>query len=163
MVKKLKQQRSNQLGFSLIEAMIGLVIFAIGILAVAQFTSGNMHDSSGAHVHSAAMQYLSQRIEPLMRAGQFDSEPGSQLGPQTIVNSLGTLNKTANPQVIGDIGMTLNSAVDGNGVNLVGFRQANFPNVVLRAPYMLVVTMSYINEAGDLVSWAPVTRVITTW
>lgn len=163
MVKKLKHPRFNQHGFSLIEAMIGLAIFAIGILAVAQFTSVNMHNSSGAHVHSAAMQLLSQRIEPLMRAGQFDSVPGSQLGAQTIVNSLGSLNKTANRQVIGDIGMALTSAVDGNGVNLVGFKQANFPNVVLRAPYVLVVTMSYIDESGGLVSFPPVTRVITTW
>lgn len=59
--------RGNR-GFTLLEAVVALAIFAAGILALLELFSGSLRLSAGAGDLSAAQVYASQRMEEALLA-----------------------------------------------------------------------------------------------
>ncbi len=70
--------RSATAGFTLLEVVIALAIFAAGIFAVLDLFSGSLRLSEGARDVSAAQVYASQRMEEALLAPK--SAPGVQGG-----------------------------------------------------------------------------------
>lgn len=65
-------------GFTLLEAVVALTIFAAGILALLDLFSGSLRLSEGARDLSAAQVYASQRMEEALLAP--DPVPGVERG-----------------------------------------------------------------------------------
>ncbi|MGB5994048.1 MAG: prepilin-type N-terminal cleavage/methylation domain-containing protein [Candidatus Deferrimicrobiaceae bacterium] len=70
--------RSAKGGFTLLEVVVALTIFAVGILAIIELFSGSLRLSEGARDVSAAQVYASQRIEEALLAP--DPVPGVESG-----------------------------------------------------------------------------------
>jgi type II secretion system protein I len=70
--------RTAAAGFTLLEVVLALAIFAAGILAVLDLFSGSLALSEGARDMSAAQVYASQRMEEALLAPK--SAPGVQSG-----------------------------------------------------------------------------------
>jgi len=60
--------RSAKGGFTLLEVVVALTIFAVGILAIIELFSGSLRLSEGARDVSAAQVYASQRMEEALLA-----------------------------------------------------------------------------------------------
>jgi len=58
-----RRSRSGADGFTLLEVVVALTIFAVGILAIIELFSGSLRLSEGARDVSAAQVYASQRME----------------------------------------------------------------------------------------------------
>ena len=70
--------RSAKGGFTLLEVVVALTIFAVGILAIIELFSGSLRLSEGARDVSAAQVYASQRMEEALLAP--DPVPGVESG-----------------------------------------------------------------------------------
>lgn len=146
----------RQRGFSLVEALVGLGVFAVGMLGVAMLTTRATHDTGDSRVYSATNQFLAAKVESL---GIAAAE-----GPATLLSRLNGLTKTPNPKVVGDIGVTLTKAVDGNNVDLVPLKAVAADKLPpLRPPYVLVFTPTYTSSMDKTSNLTPVTRVIVPW
>lgn|GEM_PF-7058151 len=152
----------RQRGFSLVEALVGIGIFAVGMLGVAMLTVRGMHDTTTSRVYPAAMALLTQKVEPLNNA--------AKIGIQPFLDVLPTLTASADPNAVGDslaksLGITLTSATDGKGVVMTGLDPKNDAAKIqlLRPPYVLVITMNYNNENKGVTTLSPVTRVFVRW
>ena len=62
------RRRAARAGFTLLEVVVALAIFAAGILAVLDLFSGSLRLSEGARDVSAAQVYASQRMEEALLA-----------------------------------------------------------------------------------------------
>ena len=69
----------NEQGFSLIEVLIAISIFSIGILAIASMQTTSIDSSSSAMVQTEVASWASDRIETLMALPYDDAalEPGT--------------------------------------------------------------------------------------
>ena len=65
-------------GFTLLEVLVALAIFAAGVLAIIDLFSGSLRLSEGARDVSAAQVYASQRMEEALLAP--NPEPGVESG-----------------------------------------------------------------------------------
>lgn len=72
------RSRSARSGFTLLEVVIALAIFAAGVLAVIDLFAGSLRLSEGARDMSAAQVYASQRMEEALLAP--DLVPGVEHG-----------------------------------------------------------------------------------
>lgn len=72
------ETRSARGGFTLLEVVVALTIFAVGILAIIELFSGSLRLSEGARDVSAAQVYASQRMEEALLAP--DPVPGVESG-----------------------------------------------------------------------------------
>lgn len=72
------RSRSARSGFTLLEVVIALAIFAAGVLAVIDLFAGSLRLSEGARDMSAAQVYASQRMEEALLAP--DPVPGVEHG-----------------------------------------------------------------------------------
>ena len=62
-----RRSRSGADGFTLLEVVVALTIFAVGILAIIELFSGSIRLSEGARDVSAAQVYVSQRMEEALQ------------------------------------------------------------------------------------------------
>jgi type II secretion system protein I len=62
------RRRAARAGFTLLEVVVALAIFAAGILAILELFSGSLRLSEGARDVSAAQVYASQRMEEALLA-----------------------------------------------------------------------------------------------
>jgi len=72
------RRRAASAGFTLLEVVVALAIFAAGILAVLELFSGSLRLSEGARDVSAAQIYASQRMEEALLAP--NPVPGAERG-----------------------------------------------------------------------------------
>ena len=82
-------KRCNEKGFSLVEVLIAISIFSVGILAVAQMIDTSIKYNSSARLMSEATEIAQYQMEKLMNASYHDSdldEFSSPYGPNTIAN-----------------------------------------------------------------------------
>jgi len=82
-------KRCNEKGFSLVEVLIAISIFSVGILAVAQMIDTSIKYNSSARLMSEATGIAQYQMEKLMNASYHDSdldEFSSPYGPNTIAN-----------------------------------------------------------------------------
>jgi len=66
--KERPRRRTARAGFTLLEVVVALAIFAAGILAILELFSGSLRLSEGARDVSAAQIYASQRMEEALLA-----------------------------------------------------------------------------------------------
>jgi type IV pilus assembly protein PilV len=73
LVKTRNQVRDDSQGFSLIEVLIAITIFSIGLLAVASMQSTSIDSSSSAMVQTEVAAWAADRVESLMAIPYHDS------------------------------------------------------------------------------------------
>ena len=88
MLKKLSVRKSStwnsSRGFTLIEVMIGMVIFAIGILSVAAMQTSAVRGNTSANKTTRAFAWCSDRIEFLKSLPYTDASLTAGNYPQTL-------------------------------------------------------------------------------
>ncbi|WP_018994527.1 prepilin-type N-terminal cleavage/methylation domain-containing protein [Thioalkalivibrio sp. ALJ2] len=67
-------------GFALLEAMIALVVFAVGLLAVAQFHGTLLKTSAESKASSEALYIAQQKVDELRSVGWEELQSGSETG-----------------------------------------------------------------------------------
>jgi type IV pilus modification protein PilV len=80
-------KKNSTQGFSLVEVLIALAIFAVGVLAVALMLDTSIHYNSSARLMSEATEIAQHQMEKLMNASYNDAELdafSSPYGPNTI-------------------------------------------------------------------------------
>jgi len=73
LAKTRSQVRDNDQGFSLIEVLIAITIFSIGLLAVASMQSTSIDSSSSAMTQTEVAAWAADRVEALMALPYHDS------------------------------------------------------------------------------------------
>ena len=137
MMQTKSQKNKIQSGFTLIEVMISLLIFATGMLGVAYQMSQGIKNTINTKVHSSVMQVALQSIEPLSRSVLVDKT--------TFKTALGTLNSdtgtsapfadNSNQQ---DFTVFISSALDINEKSLFSIDKDDW-----KPPYTVVLKISY--------------------
>lgn len=82
-------KKCNEKGFSLVEVLIALFIFAVGILAVALMLDTSIQYNSSARLMSEATEIAQYQMEKLMNGSYHDADLDESLspyGPNTIGN-----------------------------------------------------------------------------
>lgn len=72
-------RRSGDAGYSLVEVLVGLLIFSIGALASGAMIVASMQQNQLARERSVASSLVSQRLEELRSRPWFDAAGGSSL------------------------------------------------------------------------------------
>ena len=135
-----------QQGFTLIEVMISLLIFATGMLGVAYQMSQGLKNTINTEVHSSVMQIALQSIEPLNRSINVSNT--------TFKNALTNLtNNGSTPPFAGNTNqsrftISLDRAVDINNKSLLAEPVANW-----QAPYTIVLKISYDTTENTTLSY----------
>ena len=75
--RKIETKEKEQ-GFTLVEVLIALTIFAIGILAIASMQMWGLRGNSSAMYHTEAATFAADRIETLMTVDYADLADGSE-------------------------------------------------------------------------------------
>ena len=73
-----KETENREKGFTLVEILIALTIFAIGILGVASMQVWGLRGNSSAIWHTQAATFAADRIEKLMTVDYADLADGSE-------------------------------------------------------------------------------------
>ncbi|MCK4508536.1 MAG: prepilin-type N-terminal cleavage/methylation domain-containing protein [Desulfuromonadales bacterium] len=87
--KPMNTFKNNDKGFSLVEVLFALFIFAVGILAVALMLDTSIQKNSSARLMSEATEIAQYQMEKLMSVSYHDAglnESSSPYGPNTIGN-----------------------------------------------------------------------------
>jgi type IV pilus modification protein PilV len=82
-------KKNREQGFSLVEVLIALTIFAVGVLAVALMLDTSIQYNSSARLMSEATEIAQYQMEKLMSASYNDAQLdafSSPHGPNTIGN-----------------------------------------------------------------------------
>lgn len=112
----LKGQTKNQhcKGFTLIEVLVAITIFSIGILGVAQLQLSSVSGNATSRMQTEATIFISDRIEQLMAAQYNDAVLDPANNPQTDVQDEYTItwNVTDNTPAINT--KTIRVVVDWN-------------------------------------------------
>ena len=88
-------------GFTLVEILIALTIFAIGILGVASMQVWGLRGNASAIWHSQAATFAADRIEKLMMVDYADLADGEEIqGDYTVTWSVATDNPIDNTATI---------------------------------------------------------------
>ena len=88
-------------GFTLVEILIALTIFAIGILGVASMQIWGLRGNASAIWHSQAATFAADRIEKLMMVDYADLADGEEIqGDYTVTWSVATDNPIDNTATI---------------------------------------------------------------
>lgn len=135
-VPKLKYQ-----GFTLIEVLVALVIFAIGLLGLGLQLSKNLNVTINKEVHSSVMQLALQSIEPLnlavLQSRSNFKQALNNLGVSPVFNT--------NNSQLNDFTISINSAVDSNYQSLLSTDNLN----ALVPPFTVVLNIKYTNDNGE--------------
>ena len=82
-------KKCSEKGFSLVEVLIALTIFAVGVLAIALMLDTSIQYNSSARLMSEATEIAQYQMEKLMSVSYHDAElneASSPYGPNTIGN-----------------------------------------------------------------------------
>jgi len=112
-------QALNEGGFTLIEALIAMTVFSIGILAVITMQTSSVNGNAKARYITEAANYASDRMETLLGTDYT-----------SITDSAGTSNGVNG---LNDGGITANTTADGSAVSSDGLYNIYW-NVVDNSP-----------------------------
>ncbi len=126
----------NQHGFTLVEVLVALSLFAVGMLGTGLLLTRNLHDAAQEHTHGLLNRAIHSENEILRRA--------LDRSPQALQQELHRL-QTGRPfppweatEQAGDIKLRLIEARDGNGAPLL-----QSPVEDWRPPYRLLIEATY--------------------
>ena len=84
---KLMTRKSSQRGMNLLEVLVGIAIFALGILALVQLQGDLARSSADASARTAALNIAEEAIEAMRSFSQLESDPdGEKTAFNDIVN-----------------------------------------------------------------------------
>jgi type IV pilus assembly protein PilV len=86
-----KDSKANARGFTLIEILVALAIFSIGILAVAKMQMWNVNNNSNSNITTIATMLAREKVEYLKSLDLSDSEmsPGVYFDPNNPIDANG--------------------------------------------------------------------------
>ena len=138
-------------GFTLIEVLVSLAVFAVGMLGIGLYLAKGMAASVDNQVHSSAMRVAKRAVEPLYLALRGDRDrfrnvlATYQAGNQSPLFSAGNAVDQA-------FDIALTQAEDAAGQPLLTTATANW-----QPPFQVVFTVSY--QADDRPRQFPVAHV----
>lgn len=133
--------KSGYKGFTLIEVLVALVIFAIGLLGLGLQLSKNLNVTINKEVHSSVMQLALQSVEPLNLAIlQSRSNFKQALNSLSSTPAFDTNNSQLNNFTI-----SINSAIDSNGQSVLSSNNLG----TLIPPFTVVLNVKYTNDNGE--------------
>jgi len=68
----MQNQKSGQAGFSLIEVLVAITIFTVGLLAIANLQISSIMQSSGSNTRTVATSIANGVMEEIMSRGELD-------------------------------------------------------------------------------------------
>jgi len=98
---KMNARKRNNHGYTLLEVLIGIVIFALGMMALAQLQGSLARNSSDANVRTVATNIAEEMIEQARSFSQISSQVGKHAyndivtGMQTVTRGGNTYNLAA--------------------------------------------------------------------
>lgn len=103
----------DEKGYSLVEVMVGLLIFSVGALASGAMIMASLHQNQAARAKSQAASLVTQRLEELRSRPWFDAGGGASLVAGGDILSDEDLRTTSLPSTDANFSETINS--DGTG------------------------------------------------
>jgi len=139
-------KRKNK-GFTLIEVLISLVIFAFGMLGVAMQMSKSLSSTVSNEVHSSVMQLAMQSIEPLNNAVLQNRDIFNNA-----LNNLATFGHTpafaTNNSQLKTFDISVNSAFDSNNNSLFVATTSSW-----KPPYTIILKVDYTGKENNTLSF----------
>jgi len=139
-------KRKNK-GFTLIEVLISLVIFAFGMLGVAMQMSKSLSSTVSNEVHSSVMQLAMQSIEPLNNAVLQNRDTFN-----TALNNLANFGDTpafaTNNSQFKTFDISVNSALDSKNNSLFSATASSWT-----PPYTIVLKVDYTGKENNTLSF----------
>ena len=103
----------NEKGYSLVEVLVGLLIFSVGALASGAMIMASLHQNQVARAKSQAASLVTQRLEELRARPWFDAGGGASLVAGGDILSDEDLKTSGLPTTDVNFSETINS--DGTG------------------------------------------------
>ena len=134
-------------GFTLIEVLISLVIFAFGMLGVTLQMSKSLSSTVNNEVHSSVMQLAMQSIEPLNNAVSKNKDTFN-----TALNNLASFGRTpafaTNNSKLKTFDIQVSSALDSNNNSLFSQSTVNWS-----PPYTITLKVDYTGKENTTLSF----------
>jgi len=149
----MKQLAIHNKGFTLIEVLVSLVLFSIGLLGIALQFSGGIQARVNNEVHSSVMQIAMQAVEPLNNAVLINNT--------TFQNTLININNTGAAPTFDTNNSNLENftiAVSAIDDSLVPQNILATPPGLWQPPYTVVLTITYLGNNGTTLNF-PTTHV----
>ncbi len=134
----MKRYRSS--GFTLIEVLVALLVFSIGMLGLGLQLSRNLTVTIDKGVHSSVMQLALQAVEPLHRA----AEQTPNAFRAALANVPNTALYTTNSSSLNTLNLSIALASDDKGQNLLTTNTN-----LWTPPYTVVLNVEYVPAQGD--------------
>lgn len=103
----------NDKGYSLIEVLVGLLIFSVGALASGALIVASLHQNQLSKERSIAASLVAQRLEQLRERPWEDSGGGDDLSSGGAILSDDEMRSTSLPSLTGGFSETFNSDLSG--------------------------------------------------
>jgi len=145
----MNKQKSQSLspGFTLIEVLIALAIFAIGLLGIGLQITKSLNTTINKEVHSAVMQLTLQSIEPLNHAIQTDVDRFKSVLSNLSITEQSPAFNTNNSQ-FSDFKISVTSATDSLGNEILSTNNANW-----KPPLTVVLNIEYSKDGSSELSF----------
>lgn len=140
-------------GFTLIETLVALLVFSVGILSIALHTTQSLKSRINTEVHSSVMQIATQVVEPLSQALSVNLSSFEQALLQA--KSLSKPPFVQGNDVAANFNVQLTRATDANNAELL-----NTPSQQWKIPFTVIVSVDYVSEKGEALNFS-VTRILT--
>jgi len=134
-------------GFTLIEVLISLLIFAFGMLGITMQMSKSMSSTINNEVHSSVMQLAMQSIEPLNNA-VLQSREDFKIDLNNLANLGLTPAFTTNNSQLNRFEINVENAVDSNKNPL---RTSNTNSWA--PPYSITLRIDYFGRENNILSF----------
>ena len=134
-------------GFTLIEVLISLVIFAFGMLGVTLQMSKSLSSTVNNEVHSSVMQLAMQSIEPLNNA-VLKNKDTFNTALNNLVNFGNTPAFATNNSQLKSFDIRVNSALDSNNNSLFTESTDNWS-----PPYTITLKVDYAGKENTTLSF----------
>lgn len=148
-------QKNNMRGFTLIEVLVSLTIFAVGLLGLGFHLAQDIKSKVDTQVYPTAMQVANQAIETLNEALKSDSDVDFARYLDYYQNSVNAFETTGNPLSKHlHIQLAENAPpIDGNGQSLLNTQMASW-----QPPYTVNFVVRYDGQNNNTLSF-PVSYV----
>lgn len=143
--------KNNHKGFALLEALIAIVVLAIGVLALAKFQTNVVQSNAEAKARTEALNLAQKKIEELRRfATEAEYNSGARLANTYTVNNIAGTNATYTMTT------TITNAVGGSYKNVkVVVSWPDRKNVTQNAELNSIIAKTDVVEAGELLAGPP--------
>ena len=144
-------------GFTLIEVLVALAIFAIGILGLGLQLGKNISSTINKEVHSSVMQLDMQAVEPLKQAINASTERFNTLLNELNTNGLTPVFST-NYSEKNNFEISVFSATDATNNNLFTTDSSQWT-----PPFSVVLNVKYNQQEGQPLNFKSTHVFVPPW